>query len=426
MSNWPLIRETLPSGLRLVLLPRSERQVVTFMVLIGVGSRYETEEQSGLSHFLEHMFFKGTERRPKTEQIAEAIEKLGGAFNAFTSEEVTAYHVTCAAEHLAEAAEVVADILLRPLFPAEEIERERGVITEEIRMYTGIPMRHIDHLWTRALYGGHPLGRRVDGSEATVAALQRADFSDYVDKHYHTGNTVVSVAGKFEPAVVRSLTADLFKSLPMGAATVPEAAPEPLPRQRVVSERRTDLEQTQLMVGVPGLSLKDERRWAGELLAAILGGGMSSRLFLSVRERAGLAYVVRTSLQLLTDTGSLVTQAGVRTEAAAKAAKLILAEYDKIQQELVLEEELNKVKEMTYGHMMLGLEETTSLATAAGGEELLEDQVLTPQEIKEKLWAVSREDIRQVAQELLAPPRRALAVLGPQPEMRAFEEVIVN
>src|SRR5581483_5166175 len=170
-------------GLRTILLPRHDREAISFLVLIGVGSRFETPQQWGLSHFLEHMFFKGTKTRPSAKEIAEAIDSVGGEFNAFTSEECTGYYVTVAAEHLERAAEVVSDILLRPLFPAEEIEREKGVITEEIRMYTSTPMAHVRHLWQEALYGTHPLGRRIDGTEKSVKALQRRDFVRYVARH---------------------------------------------------------------------------------------------------------------------------------------------------------------------------------------------------------------------------------------------------
>lgn len=424
MNTFPLQQKTLPGGLRTILLPRQEVQTVTFLVLIGVGSRYETPKQSGLSHFLEHMFFKGTTNRPTTKEIAEAIENVGGEFNAFTAEEFTGYYVKVAAEHLERGAEVVADILLNPLFPAEEIERERGVIIEEIRMYTDMPMRHVGHLWQHALYGNHPLGRRIDGSEETVSKFKRSDFLKYTKHHYHTKNAVVTVAGKFEPRHANALLERLFVTLPKGGEIHPKTAPRSLPAHRFVHEHRAHIDQTHMIVGVPGFSYSDDMRYAAELLAIILGGGMSSRLFLEVRERHGLAYSVRTSLESYVDSGSFATQAGVRTDKADLALRLILDEYDRVMKEPVGAEELNKAKQVYKGHMVLELEETNALASFSGAQELLVGEVKTPQEILAKVDAVTAADIQNVAQHLLSPRRRAVALLSSHRSVAPFKKLL--
>lgn len=424
MIDFSLQRSVLPGGLRLILVPRRERQTVAFLVMIGVGSRYETPAQSGLSHFLEHMFFKGTETRKSSQAIAEAIEGVGGAFNAFTGEEYTGYYVKVAAEHLPRAAEVVSDILLRPLFAPEEIERERGVIQEEIRMYTETPMRHIHHLWQKALFGSHPLGRRIDGTAETVNHFRQQHFLNYVRQHYHTENTVVAVAGCFQSAEAMAAVQRLLAPLPQGQETFPRVAPTVLPKHRLVHEYRKSLEQTHLMVGVPGVSLHDERHWAAELLAIILGGGMSSRLFLSVRERHGLAYAIRTSADSYTDTGSLVTQAGVRLDQGPKALQLIQAEYDRVTEEKVTQPELEKAKQIFNGHLMLELEETNSLALYVTGQELLTKKVLTPEQIKHKVAAVTADEIITVAQTLFDRKRRAAALLSPHRSLTAFERLL--
>lgn len=424
MSTFNLQQKKLLSGLRTVFLPRAEGETVTFLVLIGVGSRYETPKQAGLSHFLEHMFFKGTSSRPTAKEIAEDLDNVGGEFNAFTGEEYTGYYVKVASKHLGRAADVVADILLRSKFPPAEIDRERGVIVEEIKMYTDMPMRHIEHLWRAALYGDHPLGRRIDGRLETVSAFTRRDFIGYTRKHYHTGNAVVAVAGNFEPAAVESLLARLFSDLPAGAETRPRPAPARIPKQRVNFERRGSLDQTHLIVGVPGVALTDERRWAADLLATILGGGMSSRLFLSVRERHGLAYAVRTSSENFTDSGSFATQAGVRTDKAEQALRLILDEYDRVGREGAGAAELAKAKEMMRGSMLLHLEETNALAVFSAGQALLEKKVKTPDQILAHIEAVDGPAIQKVARELLAPPRRSLAILGPQRSAAAFSKIM--
>lgn len=426
MNAFPIIKQKLNGGMRLLMLPRQDLSSVTVLVLIGVGSRYETLRQWGLSHFLEHMFFKGTSKRPTTKEIAEAIDNLGGEFNAFTGEEYTGYYVKVAAEHLATGADVVADILLRPLFPPEEIERERGVIQEEIKMYTDMPMRHVQHLWQQALYGDHPLGRRIDGTHQSVSAFRRRDFLSYVKKHYHTANTVVAVAGKFEPKRVTTLMKKLFAGLPQGRQAQAKRAPSAVPVKRFVSEHRAHMDQTQVMVGVSGVSLKDERRIAADLLAIILGGGMSSRLFLSVRERHGLAYSVRTSSDNCVDSGGFVTQAGVRSDRADFALELMLNEYNRVMQEPVGKEELQKAREMVRGRLVLDLEETNALALFAGGQELLRGVIETPGQIWEKVLAVTAEDIQRLAQELLSPPKRALALLSPRADIDVFEKVLVK
>lgn len=424
MSKFQLIKKTLPSGLRTIILPRAEMASATIMVLIGVGSRYETLKQSGLSHFLEHMFFKGTTNRPTTKEIAEAIDNVGGEFNAFTSEEYTGYYVKVASEYLEKGAEVVSDILLNPLFPDEEIERERGVIQEEIKMYTDMPMRHIQHLWNAALFGDHPIGRRIDGTKETVSAFKRKDFLSYVKSHYHTGNAIVVVAGNVDAKKTQKMIADMFASLADGAETTPKPAPKKTPAKTFIHEYRKTLDQTHLMVGVPGVSENDPRKYAAGLLAAILGGGMSSRLFLSVRERNGLAYMVRTSSDTYADAGSFVTQSGVRTDKAQEALALILEEYDRIMEEPVTAEELDKVKKMARGSLVLDLEETNALALFSSIQELTEHAIKTPDQIMKEINKVTISDIQNVARELLRKDKRTVALLGTQKSSAAFEKLL--
>lgn len=422
MNDFPLVKKNL-NGLNVLLLPREQVQTVTVLVLIGVGSRYETPKQSGLSHFLEHMFFKGTDKRPSAREIAEAVDEVGGEFNAFTGEEYTGYYVKVPSAQLERAMDVVSDILLHPLFPAEEIEKERGVIVEEIRMYTDMPMRHIHHLWQEGLFGEHPLGRRIDGSEETVNSFKRPDFLRYVNKHYHRGNAVVAVAGNFDEKVVINELKASFAGLPPGEETHPKAAPKRLPGKTFIHERRRHLDQTHIMVGVPGLSNRDEDKYAASLLATILGSGMSSRLFLSVRERHGLAYMVRTMTDEYTDTGAFVTQAGVRTDKAAAAVELILDEYQAVVQDGVTAAELSKAKEMARGRLVMGLEETNDIALFATGQQLLEKELLTPAEIWKKIEAVSQEEVQAVAQRLLSK-QPMLALLGPQGSTKSFEKLL--
>jgi predicted Zn-dependent peptidase len=424
MKQFKFTTKKLPKGLTAILLPRTEGETVTFLVLIGVGSRYETPRQAGLSHFLEHMFFKGTKTRPDKREIAEAMDNIGAEFNAFTSEEATGYYVKVAKEHLATGADVVSDILLRSLFPAEEIERERGVIIQEIRMYTDQPSSHVGHLWNEAMYGSHPLGRRIDGFEKTVSTFQRADFVKYTKQHYHTRNAVVAVAGNFNANSTTKLLQQLFAKLPAGQQTHPQKIVKLKPKKKFVMQVRASLDQTHLIAGVPGLSLGDPDRWAGEVLAVILGGGMSSRMFMSVREEHGLAYAIRTRMESHTDAGTLTTQAGLRSDKAAFALDLIIKEYDRMMTEPVPTHELNKAKQMLRGRLVLDLEETNSIAMYAASQQLLEHDLKTPQQVWQAINGVSPQDIQRIARRLLKPALRCVAVLGPKQSAKDFEKLL--
>ena len=424
MKAFTLKQFTMTNGLRVVLMPRDTSETVTLLVLIGVGSRYETPRLWGLSHFLEHMFFKGTETRPDKMEIAIALDRVGAEFNAFTGEEYTGYYVKLAKEHLALGIDVVSDILLRSLFPAEEIKREQGVITEEIRMYTDSPMSHVRHLWQRALFGDHPLGRRIDGIEETVTAFTRKDFVQYSNTHYHARNAVVAVAGNFDTKKTRALLKTHFGELSPGKQTHPKPAPRRAPHDRFVHERRASLDQAHLIVGVPGLQYSDKRRWAAELLAVILGGGMSSRLFMSVREQYGLAYAIRTSSESYTDAGSFATQAGLRVDKAAFALQLIMTEYDRVMVEEVGNDELNKAKQIVRGRLVLDLEETNSLASYSAGQLLLERRIRTPSAVWKEIRAVTSSDIQKLAQDLLKPRRRAVALLSPHGATKSFTKLL--
>ncbi|MBI4022225.1 MAG: insulinase family protein [Candidatus Andersenbacteria bacterium] len=417
-------KTTLENGLRVITAPMHGTNTVTILVLCETGSDNEPEGKVGISHFLEHMFFKGTEKRPDKREIAETLDRVGAEFNAFTAEELTAYYVKVPAEHLRLAVDVVSDILLRSLFPAPEIEREKGVIAEEIRMYTDSPMSHVQHLWLAALFGAHPLGRRIDGSLASVRAFTRRDFRQYTKRHYHTGNAVVAVAGRFETDEVRGLVRKAFEPLPTGAATHPRVMKRRLPARRLVHERRPTLDQTHLVVGVPGIRFSDPRRFAADILATLLGGGMSSRLFMRVREERGLAYAVRASSENFVDCGSWVVQAGLRSDGVAEAWQIINEEFDRVMDELVSEGELSKAQEMLRGRLVMGLEETNAQALFCGGQALLEGSVRAPEDIWREIARVRVRDVQRVAKELLPRSRRAAALLGPQRSVRRLEEML--
>lgn len=291
-------------------------------------------------------------------------------------------------------------------------------------MYTDNPASHVQHLWLAALFGEHPLGRRIDGSLQSVQAFARRDFLQYTKRHYHTGNAVVAAAGRFPADEVLALVRDAFGTLPKGAATHPRGARGSAPAQRFVHERRSALDQTHLVVGVPGVPFNHPQRFAADILAVLLGGGMSSRLFMRIREEHGLAYAVRASSENFVDCGSWAVQAGLRTDGAEAALKMINEELDRVMDETVSADELNKAKEMLRGHLVMGLEETNALALFAGGQQLLEGRVRTPQELLDELKRVTAAQVQAAARTLFDRSRRAVALLSPHRSVRRFEAVI--
>ena len=402
----------LENGLRLLAAPMANTEAVTVLVLVGAGSRYEWREINGLAHFTEHMFFKGAERYPTTKDVAEAIDSVGGEFNAFTSKEYAGYYVRVSAEHLELALDVISDMLLRPTFAEEEIERERGVILEEYNMYMDTPASQVGFDFERHLFGDQPLGWEEIGTLEAIKAVQRDQFLDYHDKLYTPDNTVVSIAGTFDGETLAEKVSSYFAfpDAKKRHSWLPFEAPadgEP------VFVRQRPTEQAHLAVGVMGLPEEHEDYYTARLAGIILGGNMSSRMFLSVRERQGLAYYVSTSAFGYTDAGALVTRAGVDISRMDQSVVAIRQEYRRLVEEGLEEAELAKAKDFFRGRLTLQLENSMRVASLLGVSELLYNRVRTPQEVLEKVDRVTRDDIIRVASNLLSPDRLKLAVIGP-------------
>lgn len=418
-------KTTLKNGLRLITVPMAHTRTVTCLVMVGAGSKYETKRTNGVAHFLEHMMFKGTKKRPTALEISTLLDGVGSEYNAMTGKEWTGYYVKAADEHLELALDALSDSYQHSLFVAEEIEKERGVITEEINMYLDTPMRHIGDLWEKLLYGDTPAGWSIAGEKENIAKMQRDDFLTYLNAHYTAPNTVVVVAGNFEAKKITKLAESFFGGVPRRRAgakpKVREAQQKP---QFLLQPKQTD--QTHLMVGVRAYNLFSPKRYALSLLATILGGGMSSRLFIEVREKRGLAYAVHTSPEYYTDSGYFVTQAGVRKDATAEAMHLILQEYKKIAQEGVGEDELAKAKHYVEGKMLLGLESSDELAFFAGEQEAAMKKIRTPDEIIKKIFSVTPRGIQAVARDIFQEKRLNAVLLGPfeEREQEKFESML--
>ena len=413
----------LKNGLRIITVPQKGTRAVTVLVLVGTGSKYETKEISGISHFLEHLFFKGTKKKPNSLAVITPLDKIGGIYNAFTSEEYTGYFAKVEASQMELALDWVSDIYLNSLLPKKEIEKERGVIIEEINMLLDTPVIYIGELWKKLLYGDQPAGWDVAGTKESVAKIQREQILNYMKTQYVAKNTIISIAGKIVPPQainkVKKYFSKIKETLPKEKSPVVEKQTNP---QSLIHFKKTD--QTHLALGVKAFNLFHPQRYALELLGIILGGMMSSRLFVEIREKLGIAYYVKTNVETNPDTGYLVTQAGIDNDKIEKAISTILKEYKKISQKKISKEELKKAKDNIKGKMALLLESSDARASFYASQELLENRILTPEEVFKKIDQISQDDILKVAKDIFQPQKLNLALIGPFKEETKFKKLL--
>jgi predicted Zn-dependent peptidase len=417
-------KTTLKNGLRIITVPMENSQAVTVLVLVGTGSKYEKKEISGISHFLEHMYFKGTKKRPNNMAVAETLDKVGGIYNAFTGEEFTGYFAKVAANQLEIALDWVSDIYLNSLLPPKEIEKERKVLIEEINMYHDAPMMYIGELWKTLLYGDQPAGWDIAGTKESVSKITRKQILDYMRSQYVALNALVCVAGKFSSANIVDNIKNYFSKIKVAPAQPKLPVLEEQKKPKVLIQfKKTD--QTHLALGVrTHYSLFNSQKYPAELLGVILGGMMSSRLFDEVRNKLGLAYYVRTEVESDTDTGYLVSSAGIDNSRVEKAVSTILKEYQKISQKKVPEEELKKAKDNLKGKLVLTLESSDAQASFYGIQELLEKKILTPEKIINIVDKITTNDILKVAKDIFRPEKLNLALIGPFKDKSKFEKLL--
>ncbi len=415
-------RETLPSGLRVLTAPMPQAQSVSCFVMLAAGSRYETRETSGIAHFTEHMVFKGTERRPTARDIAGEVDAIGGEFNAFTGKEYTGYYVKCAAEHRDVALDVLVDMLRNSKFEPEEIDREKGVIVEEMNMYFDTPRDYISGVYDGLVFGDHPLGWDIIGEKATVRAATRETFLGYLGRWYKPSRMVVGVGGRIGDDLLARV-GELLGDLADAETGEPEPAP-PVPNESRVRVHAKDSDQAHLCLGVRSRELTHPDRYALHVLATILGGGMSSRLFTEVRERRGLAYYVYAINHAYTDTGSLYAQAGVDIERIDDAVATIVAELRRIAEEPVPADELQKARNFAKGRFVLQIESPHGLITFGLRREVLEGGAVEPEEVLAGFDAVGAEDVQRVARELIEDRALRLALIGPFEDAERFDALL--
>ena len=415
---------TLKNGLRVVLVPMQGAETATVIVMTGTGSRYETARENGLAHFLEHMFFKGTKKRPSARAISEELDAVGSVYNAFTAKERTAYYAKVSSRYLDTALDVISDIFLNSTLPGTEVNKERGAIIQEIDMYEDMPMRTIDNVFDALIFGSeHPLGRTILGPKENIRAFKRKDFAAYLKHHYTPGNTVVCVAGSFSTPKVLSKIKREFGRLKKRTppTSIPFASAQESPRI-AIKEKKTD--QTQLMLGVPAYPYLHKDEYALEVLAAILGSGMSSRLFLEVREKRGLAYSVHAWADKYPDTGYFVVQAGVEHGKLEKTVETILVEFRKIKREKVSAAELAKAKAHIKGTSTLALETSSAVAVDAATSLINLGKIRKLEEILKGIDRVKAEDVQRVARDILKTNSLNLAIIGPHTDKKHLQVLL--
>lgn len=404
-------KTTLPNGLRLITIPNKGNPAVTVLVVVETGSNYESREENGISHFLEHMMFKGTLKRPSALSITSEFDGLGAQNNAFTAEELTGYYAKAEKRHFKQLLDVISDMYLNPTLPAPELEKERGVIMQELKMYEDLPRRKVAEVFQELLYGDTPAGRTIIGPEKNIRGFTQKDFIDYRNKHYVAKSTMVIVAGDVREEVVRKEVENAFRNIPgkkkHPKKKVVERQSKP---EMLIHQKKTD--QTHLIMGFRAYKSSDKRQAALTVLAAILGGSMSSRLFQKLREEMGVCYYVRASVDDYTDHGALTIAAGIDKKRTEEVVKVLIEEVRRLTKEPVSDEELKRTKEHMTGSLYLGLETTDALAEFYAFQEVTKGSMKIPEEIEKDVRGVTASDIMKVAKDVFKNEKLNLAIVG--------------
>lgn len=416
-------KHTLSNGTRFITVPQDSTGAFTVLVLFSVGSRYEERNINGISHFIEHLMFKGTENRPDTLTISKELDSYGAEFNAFTSKDYTGYYIKIDTSKKEKAVEILSDMLHNSKFDEEELNRERNVILEEIHMYRDNPMMHIEDMLEEEMFGDTALGRSIAGYEKSMAKIGRKEIVEFFNKHYIPKNSVVVFSGNLKGCEPRKLAEKYFTCCKSkGVAT--KFTPHKRPVKKQVKIEYKDTGQVQLALAFPALKYTNPKMPALGLLVNILGGTMSSRLFIEVRERKGLAYFVRAMLSPYQDTGAFIIRAGLNKENLDLAIKTILGELKKIKTKGVSELELKRAKENIKGHIILSMEDSSFLASWLGKQELLTDKTETLEERVKKMEKVKASDIKALANKIFDLNKINVACIGPIKDKKYIENLL--
>ena len=403
-------KDVFPNGLTVVTEAMPAVRSISIGIWLRTGSRDELAEENGITHFLEHMVFKGTKNR-SAEEIARAADSIGGHLDAFTAKECTSFSIKVLDEHLRRAISILADLVKNPLFQPGDITKECQVIQEEIKMVEDTPDDLVHEMFTQNYWENHPLGRPILGTRQTVGSFDRQCLVDYFHRHYSPNRMLISAAGHLEHERMLDLITKEFSELPLGAPA--SGGPVPVAHPHIQQRNKKDLEQVHLCVGTPGYPHSHEKRFAGYILNSVLGGGMSSRLFQNIREKRGLAYAVFSGLSTFRDAGCLSVYAGTATENALQVLRLIVEEFRKLKAKPIDQEELQRAKDYLKGSLLLGLESTPSRMSNLARQEMYFGRYISLDEIAQRIDAVTAEDVLAVACDLIQTDQIAVTLLGP-------------
>lgn len=425
-------KDVLDSGLTVIRVPMGGVKSVTVLALVKVGSRYEDEKVNGISHFLEHMVFKGTANYPQAQDVAGAVDAIGAEFNAFTSKEYTGYYVKSASKDLHVGLDVVSDMLLTPQLRVDDLEREKGVIIEEINMYQDTPMRHIGDVFEQMFYAGSNLGRDIIGTKDTVRGISQSDFHQHLEKWYGLENMILLVVGDEDVVNSNQMLGKVEKAFSKKTAdqrqkpAILSTTKNPISDQEKLRIEYKKTEQAHFVLGFPGIKRIDSDRYAASVLSTILGGNMSSRLFTEVREKRGLCYYVRSDVDSYADAGFFGAAAGVDPSRVDEAIAVTLQQFTDVQSAKVpiTADELKRAKDYTIGSLILGMEDSQAVAMSYGLKYLLEGEIRTLDEVIANISAVSMDDVLRVTQRLIQPDQIRLAMIGPFKDQARFEKFL--
>ncbi len=416
-------KTTLKNGLRIVTYPMENTRALTLLVLLGAGAKYETRKINGISHLLEHIVFKGTKKRPNPTDIAREIDRVGGIINAFTGKELMGFWTKVDSKHFELSCDIISDMIFNPLIKEKALEKEKKAIIEEINMYLDTPQRYILELWEKLLYGDQPAGWLISGEKEILKRISRKDIINYSKNQFGSENAVVVLAGDFsQKEAILKLKKSFGKFKKIKTLSKKPVVEKQTTPQVLIQTKETD--QTHLALGVRTFNLFSQKKYPLAVLTNLLGGNMSSRLFTEVREKRGMAYHVMAMTEEYTDSGYLITHAGLDNKRVSEAVKVILREYQKLKDKKVPKTELQKAKDNIKGHLYLGLETSDACAAYFGEQEILKGQIDSPEKECAMIDKVSQNDILKVAKEIFRKEKLNLALIGPFKDKEKFQKLL--
>lgn len=418
-----VIHKKLKSGIEAILVPMADSLAVTVLVLVEAGSKYENKANNGISHFLEHMCFKGTTKRPTAISIATELDSIGSQYNAFTSQEFTGYYAKAHIKHLDTLLDVVSDMYLNPIFDKNEIEKEKGVIIEEINMYEDMPHRQVQDIFLSSLYGDTPAGFTILGSKENILKMKRNDFVNYIKNHYVASATKVVIAGNFEVKGLMSKLEKTFSQISKSKKHTKIKVYEDKTKPSVIVKNK-NTDQTHIVLGTRTFKASDEKNYALKILDSILGGGSSSRLFHKLRDQMGVGYYIRTNIDEFTDSGNFSVSVGVDNKRVHEVIFAVLSEFKRLTIEKVSDEELLKAKEYLIGNTFLSLESSDSVAEYFGMQTILSEKLENPEVLAKNLKSVTSEDVLKLAKQIFKTERLALALIGKGYSKEKLEQIL--